>query len=235
MKIAIIDDEQLALQRLQRILNELGFINVHTSTNPDLVFDEQFDLVFLDIDMPSIKGTELAKKLKNIYPQTAIIFQTAYSEFALEAFDIGSIDYILKPTEKSRVLQAINKVSTKTSSPATNISKLVTKLGNETYIIDPKDVYFIQADLNEVIVKTKTSNAYMQKNISILETELQPFGFVRVHRSYLVNIHKIKTMTTIEASKFEIKFIDIYDTITTSKDGAKFLRNYLTQLTQSKL
>lgn len=226
MKIAIIDDEQLALDRLQRILNELGYMDITISSNPDVVFDSKYDLLFLDIDMPSIKGTELAKKIKSIYPDISIIFQTAYSEFALEAFDIGSIDYILKPTEKSRVLQAISRVSARKN----NITKLVTKLGNETYIIDPKDVYFIQADLNEVIVKTKTSNAYMQKNISILEQELKDYGFIRVHRSYLVNINKIKNMTTVEASKFEIKFIDIYDTITTSKDGAKFLRNYLGEI-----
>jgi len=226
MKIAIIDDEQLALERLQRILNELGYTDITASSNPDIVFDTKYDLLFLDIDMPSIKGTELAKKIKSIYPDTSIIFQTAYSEFALEAFDIGSIDYILKPTEKSRVLQAISRASARKNP----ITKLVTKLGNETYIIDPKDVYFIQADLNEVIVKTKTSNAYMQKNISILEQELKDYGFVRVHRSYLVNINKIKNMTTVEASKFEIKFVDIYDTITTSKDGAKFLRNYLGEI-----
>ena len=226
MKIAIIDDEQLALERLTRILKELGYEDITASSNTDIVFDTKYDLLFLDIDMPSIKGTELAKKIKSIYPDTSLIFQTAYSEFALEAFDIGSIDYILKPTEKSRVLQAISRVSARKNP----ITKLVTKLGNETYIIDPKDVYFIQADLNEVIVKTKTSNAYMQKNISILEEELKDYGFVRVHRSYLVNINKIKNMTTVEASKFEIKFVDIYDTITTSKDGAKFLRNYLGEI-----
>ncbi|MEJ5169154.1 MAG: LytTR family DNA-binding domain-containing protein [Arcobacteraceae bacterium] len=226
MKIAIIDDEQLALERLTRILRELGYEDVTASSNTDIVFDSKYDLLFLDIDMPSIRGTELAKKIKSVYPDISIIFQTAYSEFALEAFDIGSIDYILKPTEKSRVLQAISRVSARKNP----ITKLVTKLGNETYIIDPKDVYFIQADLNEVIVKTKTSNAYMQKNISILEQELKDYGFVRVHRSYLVNINKIKNMTTVEASKFEIKFIDIYDTITTSKDGAKFLRNYLGEI-----
>lgn len=226
MKIAIIDDEQLALERLTRILRELGYEDVTASSNTDIVFDSKYDLLFLDIDMPSIRGTELAKKIKSVYPDISIIFQTAYSEFALEAFDIGSIDYILKPTEKSRVLQAISRVSARKNP----ITKLVTKLGNETYIIDPKDVYFIQADLNEVIVKTKTSNAYMQKNISILEQELKDYGFVRVHRSYLVNINKIKNMTTVEASKFEIKFVDIYDTITTSKDGAKFLRNYLGEI-----
>lgn len=226
MKIAIIDDEQLALERLTRILRELGYEDVTASSNTDIVFDSKYDLLFLDIDMPSIRGTELAKKIKSVYPDISIIFQTAYSEFALEAFDVGSIDYILKPTEKSRVLQAISRVSARKNP----ITKLVTKLGNETYIIDPKDVYFIQADLNEVIVKTKTSNAYMQKNISILEQELKDYGFVRVHRSYLVNINKIKNMTTVEASKFEIKFIDIYDTITTSKDGAKFLRNYLGEI-----
>ncbi|QOG12863.1 LytR/AlgR family response regulator transcription factor [Arcobacter sp. FWKO B] len=227
MKIAIIDDENLALQRLERILNELGFENVTTSTNPDIIYDQKFDLLFLDIDMPSISGVELAKKIKSIYPDISIIFQTAYSEYALEAFNIGSIDYILKPTEKSRVLQALNRVKPIIKKPLT---KLVTKLGNETYVIDPKDVYFIQADLNEVIVKTKSTNAYMQNNISVLEEELKDFGFVRVHRSYLVNIHKIKTLKTVEASKFEIEFTDIYDKVTTSKDGAKYLRGFLQEI-----
>ena len=97
MKILIIDDEYLALERMSRILSELGFDDVTASSDFNVALQNKFDVVFLDINMPEITGIDLAKKILETYPLSKIIFQTAYSDFAVDAFDVGSVDYILKP------------------------------------------------------------------------------------------------------------------------------------------
>lgn len=224
MKILIIDDEYLALERMSRILSELGFDDVTASSDFNVALQNKFDVVFLDINMPEISGIDLAKKILETYPLSKIIFQTAYSDFAVDAFDIGSVDYILKPIESQRVDQAMQRVKKLISK---NNDKLVLKLGNNSYIVNPSDICYIKADLAEVYAKSKSANGYMARTIGELEIVLEKYGFVRVHRSYLVNINKVKSLSTIENSKFVVTFFDIDDELVSSKDGAKYLRNHL--------
>lgn len=227
MKILAIDDEILALQRLKRILEELNCLNITISTDPQSAFEEYYDLIFLDINMPQISGIELAKEIFKSHPSTKIVFQTAHENFALEAFEVGSIDYLLKPISTERVEQCIKRVQ---KLIKTQNQKLMVKLGSNSYLLNPSDVCYIKADLAEVYIKAKNCGGYMSKTIGELETSLQSFGFFRVHRSYLVNIHKIKSLSTIENSKLVVKFHDIDDEIITSKDGAKYLRNFLDEI-----
>ena len=224
MKILIIDDEYLALERMSRILSELGFDDVTASSDFNVALQNKFDVVFLDINMPEITGIDLAKKILETYPLSKIIFQTAYSDFAVDAFDIGSVDYILKPIESQRVDQAMQRVKKLISK---NNDKLVLKLGNNSYIVNPSDICYVKADLAEVYAKSKSANGYMARTIGELEIVLEKYGFVRVHRSYLVNINKVKSLSTIENSKFVVTFFDIDDELVSSKDGAKYLRNHL--------
>lgn len=224
MKILIIDDEYLALERMSRILSELGFDDVTASSDFNVALQNKFDVVFLDINMPEITGIDLAKKILETYPLSKIIFQTAYSDFAVDAFDVGSVDYILKPIESQRVDQAMQRVKKLISK---NNDKLVLKLGNNSYIVNPSDICYVKADLAEVYAKSKSANGYMARTIGELEIVLEKYGFVRVHRSYLVNINKVKSLSTIENSKFVVTFFDIDDELVSSKDGAKYLRNHL--------
>jgi len=224
MKILVIDDEQLALDRMKRIITELGYKDITTSLEHQIALETRYDLIFLDINMPSISGIELAKLILKNFPLTKIVFQTAYNEFALDAFEVGSVDYILKPIEAERVEKALNRVK---KMIIKSNDKLMVKLGGNSYILNPADICYIKADLAEVFVKSKSASGYMGKNISDLEVALEPFGFVRVHRSYLVNLNKIKTLSSIENSKFVITFYDIDDELISSKEGAKYLRGYL--------
>ena len=228
MKILVIDDEQLALDRMKRLLNELGYKNITTSLEHTIALEERFDVVFLDINMPQINGIELGKLVLKNFPLSKIVFQTAYNEFALDAFEVGSVDYILKPIELERVEKTLNRL--KKMAIKSN-DKLMLKLGGKSYIVNPHDVCYIKADLAEVYVKSKNASGYMSNNISDLEVSLEPFGFVRVHRSYLVNLHKIKSLSSIENSKFIITFYDIDDELISSKEGAKYLRGYLENIT----
>ena len=101
------------------------------------------------------------------------------------------------------------------------------KRGDKLYLIDINDIYYIKADLDEVIVRIKDADAYVRRKIGDLETLLSGKNFFRVHRSYIVNVDKIKSMKSVEQSKLQISFDGIDEIITSSKEGAKDFREYI--------
>jgi two-component system LytT family response regulator len=125
MKILIVDDEQLASSRLQRLLEELKYQDITVFNDTDEVIEDlksnSYDLVFLDIQMPKITGIELANIVLEYNPRSFIIFQTAYSEYALEAFKVGGFDYLLKPVSTETLSNSIEKVKKYLS---TNINEI---------------------------------------------------------------------------------------------------------------
>jgi len=187
----------------------------------------RYDIVFLDIQMPSISGLELANKILEIEPNTFIVFQTAYEQFALDAFKNGGVDYILKPTTKENVQKALQTVNRYIQIEQTNDKKIIGKSGDNIYPIELDDIYYIKADLDEIIIKIKETQCYVRKKIGEMDNFLKQKNFFRIHRSIIVNVDKIKSMTTIEQSKLEIYFKDIEDIVVSSKDGAKEFREYL--------
>lgn len=178
--------------------------------------------------MPQINGLDLAKKLIEIDENIFIIFQTAYEEHALEAFKSGGVDYLLKPIEDKELQKSLKKVEKFRSLAKTqDEKKLLGKNGDTYYLVDIEDVYYIKADLDEVIVRTRNGEFYMRKKMGELQDFLQSRDFFRIHRSYLINTSKIKSMKSIEQSKLQISFIGIEDKLTSSKEGAKDFREYL--------
>ena len=231
MKVMIVDDESLALSRLKRLLNENGIEDITAFNNPIDALKEitktKFDAVFLDISMPNITGLELADSIIQLEPKTFIIFQTAYSEFALEAYKSGGMGYLMKPIESSDIKSILEKVRNFKNSLNEESKKILGKRGDKLYLIDINDIYYIKADLDEVIVRIKDSDAYVRRKIGDLETLLNGKNFFRVHRSYIVNVDKIKSMRSVEQSKLEISFEGISEIITSSKEGAKDFREYI--------
>lgn len=234
MKILIVDDEKLALSRLKRLLNEEGLNDIVECNNPIDALKEaakqSFDVAFLDISMPNMSGLELANTILDINPKTFIIFQTAYEEHALEAFQSGGMDYLLKPISNESIKISLEKI-TKYLNTNKAEKKLVAKRGNRIYLIDIDDIYYIKADLDEVIIKIKDADAYLRKKIGDMQILLDDKNFFRVHRSYIVNVDKIKSMQSVEQSKLEISFEGIDDIVTSSKDGAKEFREFLEKRT----
>ena len=226
----IVDDESLALSRLKRLLNENGIDDITAFDNPIEALKEvtktKFDAVFLDISMPNITGLELADSIMQLEPKTFIIFQTAYSEFALDAYKSGGMAYLMKPIESNDIKNILEKIRNfKTSSEESK--KILGKRGDKLYLIDTSDIYYIKADLDEVIVRIKDADAYVRRKIGDLETLLNGKNFFRVHRSYIVNVDKIKSMKSVEQSKLQISFEGIAEIITSSKEGAKDFREYI--------
>jgi two-component system LytT family response regulator len=236
MKVLIVDDENLALSRLKRLLNEAGITDITAFENPIEAIKEvaktKFDIAFLDISMPQLSGLELANHIAEVSPKTFIVFQTAYNEYALEAFQSGGFAYLLKPISLEEIQQTLEKVKTLISSNSSETveKRIIGKSGNRLYIINADDIYYIKADLDEVIVKIKEADVYVRKKIGELEMLLDTANFYRIHRSYIVNIDKIKSMRSVEQSKLEISFKEISSTVTSSKDGAKHFREYLEKL-----
>ena len=227
----IVDDESLALSRLKRLLNENGIEDITAFDNPIEALKEitktKFDAVFLDISMPNITGLELADSIIQLEPKTFIIFQTAYSEFALEAYKSGGMGYLIKPIESNDIKNILEKVRNFKSSLNEESKKILGKRGDKLYLIDINDIYYIKADLDEVIVRIKDADAYVRRKIGDLETLLSGKNFFRVHRSYIVNVDKIKSMKSVEQSKLQISFDGIDEIITSSKEGAKDFREYI--------
>ncbi|MBU1928149.1 LytTR family DNA-binding domain-containing protein [bacterium] len=226
MKILIVDDEELARARLLRMLNtlELGSVTEASNANEaiEAVKAEKFDVVFLDINMPQVSGLELGYELKYMDSDIAIIFQTAYEEHALKAFDIGAIGYLVKPYSLEQVKHAVERV--KSEKTKDEDLRILSKNGDNYLLLKPEEIHYVKADLSEVMLRTAKGFSYYAQKISDLQTKLEAHNFVRIHRSYLINIDEIKEIETIEQSKLRFKFRNCNDTIESSKDGAKAFR-----------
>lgn len=227
----IVDDEKLALGRLKRLLNENKIEDITEFNDPVDALKEivktKFDVVFLDISMPNISGLELADSILSLEPKTFIVFQTAHEEFALEAFKKGGVGYLVKPIQSEDIKAILEKINNFKTTTSEENKKILAKRGDKLYLIDIDDIYYIKADLDEVIVRIKDTDAYVRRKIGDLESILVGKNFFRVHRSYIVNVDKIKSLKSVEQSKLQIFFDGITEIVTSSKEGAKDFREYL--------
>ena len=227
MKILIVDDEELARARLLRILNTLEHNDITQASNAneaiEAVKNDTYDLVFLDINMPQTSGLELGYELKYMDESIAIIFQTAYEEHALKAFDIGAVGYLVKPYSLEQVKQSLERVQL--VKEENEEFRILSKTGESYLLLKPEEIFYIKADLSEVMIRSAKGFSYYAQKISDLEKKLKAHKFVRVHRSYLVNIDEIKEMETIEQSKLRFSFKNCSDNVESSKDGAKAFRD----------
>jgi two-component system LytT family response regulator len=225
MKIAIIDDEPLALNRLSRLLTELNYRfdpyhHVHDLLNQI----NPYDLYILDINMPQYNGLELARILNERHPESVILFQTAHDTYALNAYDVGAIDYLLKPYSKDRLEMSIEKAKHYLKQSQT--IEFLTKNGDEYLLLRPEDIFYIQADLAQVIIRSAKGYHYYNQKISYMQTLLASHPFFKIHRSILINTTKIKSMKTLTQSKLSFSFDEIKEEITSSKEGAKLFRQH---------
>ncbi|MBD3796261.1 MAG: response regulator transcription factor [Campylobacterales bacterium] len=225
MKILIVDDEELARKRLRRMLESLEYSDLSDAENAEealeLFSKNSYDLVFLDINMPQTNGLELGYELRYLKSDVAIIYQSAYDEHALKAYDIGAVGYLVKPFSTEQLEANINRVKAKQNSKEL---MFMTKTGENYLLLKPEEIYYIKADLSEVTIRSKNGFSYLSQKISDVESKLAGHSFFRIHRSYLINVNEIKNITTIEQSKLRFSFKNCNDEIESSKDGAKAFR-----------
>jgi two-component system response regulator LytT len=249
----IVDDEQPALEELHFLLSSLADVKIigqgHNGVEAiKLVEELEPDLLFLDIEMPGLNGFKVVEQLskKDVLPQ--VIFVTAYDQYAVKAFDIHAMDYILKPIERTRLEKAVQRVKkqleseSKMSGQLQNLislmatpehkpkkSKLLVKDKNRNLLVDSEDL--IYASVSGSVVQVSTQELTGETNFRTLEelqANLDPEMFWRVHRSYLVNINKIKEVVPWFNRTLQLKMADRKETeIPVSRSHSKRLKEYL--------
>ncbi len=207
-KTIIIDDEQLARQRLKRLLKAYDEIEIIAEAENGeqglaLINEQRPELIFLDIEMPVLNGFEMLSKLTH---QPKVVFTTAYDQYAIKAFEEGSIDYLLKPIEIERLDKTIKKLKQTNLAAAPvqiedlirqmqgkkAIKTLTVKLGDKILLIKLSDIVFVQAEDKYVFLHTADGKKHLTDfTLSGLEEKL-PEEFVRIHRSEIINTEYIK-------------------------------------------
>jgi len=223
----VVDDEQLACDELTFLLRDFPEVEViATSSNGleavDLIRRLEPELVFLDINMPGLDGLGVVRALKEAGVELPhFIFVTAYDQFAVEAYRLKAMDYLLKPVEKGRLAEtveyALRAIADKRSSepaaaksgPAVVRNKLLVRAANRQFIVDASDVIYATIDDGLItLVSTQLEGHSNYRTIEDLQTNLDKDTFWRVHRSYLVNINHIKEVVPWFKSSYQLRMDD---------------------------
>lgn len=221
----LVDDEPPALDVLKSYIGSVSSLELAGTCNDaiealSLLREQDIDLLFLDIQMPHLLGTDLIRTLKK---PPKVIFTTAYRKFAIEGFELDAVDYLLKPISFERFLKAVNKVmETSVKLISSNDNPNLQNNSNDAFINLRADRKNLKIPLNEILyieslkdyikVVTKTKNIVTKQSISSLEEALPKNNFVRIHRSFIVAINKIESFTndTIEIAKQELPISRMY-------------------------
>lgn len=223
MKVLIIDDEALARELIRKYLAEIQGVEILGECENGFdalkkIQDLKPDLVFLDIQMPKIDGFELMEVLD---PRPEIIFTTAFDQYAIKAFEMNAVDYLLKPFSRDRLLQALEKVkkrvemeshpnetpshSGETPSPVDKLQnhlesdpkileRVITRLGSKITVIPVDKIWYIEAADDYVMIWSELGNHLKEKTMKYFETHLPTGQFIRIHRSCIANIAEIKSL-----------------------------------------
>jgi len=200
LKCIIIDDEPIARKVLQEFIEEVNYLElVGQAENPlkaiNLLSNNDIDIIFLDINMPKINGIDF---LKSSTPNASIIMTTAYTEYAAEAYGLDVLDYLVKPIAFERFLKACNKAKEARNSGTENKAKVqdhfFIKCDNQIEKVFYNDLLYAEAMLNYVMLYTNSKKMMVYLTIKSLEEQLPPDIFIKVHKSFIVNMNKVKSI-----------------------------------------
>ena len=220
IRTILIDDESLARDIVKHYLSSFPDIEVVAECSDGFdglkaITQHQPDFIFLDIQMPKINGFEMLELVEN---PPAVIFTTAFDEYAIKAFEVNAVDYLLKPIEKSRFDLAMQKLPLRLNasddavgnqellesaamSPAQH-NRVVVKKNGIIKIIAVSDIQYLEADDDYVKLSTTDGIFHKNKTMSFFERTLDPGQFIRIHRSYIINLAQV--------TKIELKEKDSY-------------------------
>jgi two-component system, LytTR family, response regulator len=245
IKIVIIDDEAPAREIIKHYLKEVDSIEVVAECSDGFsglktVSLMKPDLVFLDIQMPRLTGIEMVEVLTE---KPEIIFTTAYDQYAIRAFELNAVDYLMKPYQKRRFLDAVNKAIEKIRSgkgnkvPANEIlvkkpettspvNRIVVRKGNSLNLIPVEKIRYVEAQDDYVMIYHTTGKALKQQTMKFYEENLPKDDFVRIHRSYIVKVEEIKRIEPYGKDN-HIAILQSDDKLPVSRAGYKHLKEEL--------
>ena len=271
IKALVVDDEQLARDELCYLLGQAGISVVGQAANGvdalEAIDEHRPDLVFLDVQMPGLNGFEVARRVlerqepdpgagadEDTAPAPEIVFVTAFDQYAIDAFKVDAVDYLLKPVDPERLEQAVQRArrrlagrtgAERAERPLANAElerlvkriaqghtrreRLAVKVGERFLLVDAGDVVFATlADEVVTVAATGFTGTSNYRTLDDLQAQLDPETFWRVHRAYLVNINKIKEIVPWFSRNYILKMSDGKSTeIPVSRSQTKRLREYL--------
>jgi two-component system response regulator AlgR len=186
-RVLVVDDEPPAVERLVRLLDELAAAELCASTTDpavaaDLCAEQQPDVVLLDVEMPVIDGVEVARRLRRLSPPPAVIFVTAFEHYAVDAFEVAAVDYLVKPVRSDRLARALERARNR---PLGRGVTLRTRLGDRLLSIPLAEVRALVAEDKYTVVHFDRGEALVDDSLVSLEQRF-PGQFIRVHRKALV-------------------------------------------------
>lgn len=209
-KCIIVDDEKYAQDVLIQYISQLASLDLISVCNNALeafnvLHNQKIDLIFLDVSMPQLSGLELAK---NISKETKVIFTTASAEHAIESYELNALDYLLKPITHERFLKSISRffeiinenisiISTKVEETKSN-PFIFLRVNRKNIKVFISDILYVQGLKDYVKVITEKENYITYLKLNYLEAKLSEKKFIRVHKSYIVSIDKVKSFTSLD-------------------------------------
>jgi two-component system LytT family response regulator len=243
LNVLLVEDEELARDLLKSYLKEHPAINLigeceNGFEGVQKINELKPDLVFLDIQMPKITGFEMLQLLEH---KPDIIFTTAYDQYALKAFEINAVDYLLKPFSKDRMFSAIDKalerrgqqeeqgdrIRTLSEYSADDyLGRVVVKDRHRIHIIPTEQIRYIESMDDYVLIYTDEGRHTKQNTMKFFETHLDPQEFIRIHRSYIVRVSQIEEIQQYEKESYVVILKD-KTKLKVSKSGYKNLKDIL--------
>lgn len=244
LRCLIVDDEMPAREELRYILSGIDNIKIvgeasHGMEALDLIEQLRPDLVFLDIEMPKISGIDVVRKLLDKDYKPKIIFVTAYDKFAVEAFEVNAIDYLLKPIRRERLKKALERISKTEKDKVEDHERLmkimdyIQRDGSE-YLdrisvyyedrlvpIQIKDIFYITIEDRATMIFTRNDKYEINWSLNDLMGQLNPKDFIRSHKSYIVNLNKIESVVPWFNYTYNINLIDKEGIVPVSRSHAK--------------
>ena len=201
IRVLLVDDEPMANTILRHLLKDFPAVEVAGAcTEPEAALEfcaaQPVDTVFLDIEMPRVKGMELADKIRRLLPEVRLVFVTAYPDYALRAFDVNALDYLLKPVDRDRLAITVARLErqtadTKADSKPDPRQWIVGKAGSRVCRLAVDDILYLVVEERRTFAVTAREKVRLAGSLSHWRAELPPQRFFRCHGSYLVNLEKV--------------------------------------------
>ncbi len=243
IRTLIIDDEEPARMLVRKFLEDFSEIEVLGEcadgfTAVKSINEHNPDLIFLDVQMPKLSGFEL---LEIIEHKPHVIFTTAYDSYAIKAFDENAVDYLLKPFSRERFADAVKKVVGRIASQTEQnftevialaeekteiLQRIAVKSGSKIEIIAIGDIVYLESEGDYVMIHTKEGKFLKEKTMKYFEQHLDPDTFIRIHRSYIININEISRIELFEKESYIVKLKN-GDQVKASSSGYKALKDAL--------
>jgi DNA-binding LytR/AlgR family response regulator len=224
MKVLIVDDEAIARQILREHLEELPGVEIAGEAADgkaalEAVANLHPDVLLLDLQMPEMGGFAVARALAG-QPAPVIIYCTAFQEHALEGFETGAVDYLLKPVRKERLAAALEKAARLLAgAPA---QKVAGRIGDETYLLEPDEVIAFQADGELVYIVTATRRYYAEDSLRVLEERMAPRRFQRVHRKTLINSDHVRKVAPLSSKRMLLTMSNGMEVVVSKRLAGRF-------------